>query len=97
MSRFPRKLILMFSMVGMALCYAVLGACFYVKRQQAGNSSQDGFSTAEFEHGWLPPLAIGTSQTREHLYLSEISPCTLNWYSVFLCLTVTPSDPPVPG
>ena len=54
----------MFSMVGMALCYAVLGACFYVKRQQAGASSQEtGFSTAEFEHGWLPPLAIGTSQT----------------------------------
>ena len=67
MARFPRKLILMFSMVGMALCYAVLGACFYVKRQQAGASSQDtGFSTAEFEHGWLPPLAIGTSHTRGH-------------------------------
>ena len=86
----------MFSMVGMALCYAVLGACFYVKRQQAGASSQDtGFSTAEFEHGWLPPLAIGTVRHGDiNIYL-KFSHALSN--SVFLCVTVIPSDPLIPG
>ena len=29
--RLTRKLILIISMVGMAICYAVLGACFYIR------------------------------------------------------------------
>ena len=53
MSRLSWKLILITSMVGMSVCYAVLGGCFYIieANMKQGKGSQ-------FEAGWVPPLAI---------------------------------------
>ena len=57
--RLTRKLILIISMVGMALCYAVLGACFYIRAGHRAEAQVTGLPVEDWAWGWVPPTAIG--------------------------------------
>ena len=59
--RFSRKLILITSMLGMCLSYAVLGICFYIIETNMSAQSQEELTPSYvFPHGWVPPLSIIT-------------------------------------
>ena len=44
-------------MVGMFICYVILGGCFYVIEHNH-RLHLEGEPYEEFQHGWLPPMAI---------------------------------------
>ena len=44
-------------MIGMCVCYSILGGCFYFFKSDSDFMKQD-VSSEEFSYGWLPPIAI---------------------------------------
>ena len=55
----PRKVILISSMLGMGVCYIVLGGCFYVlENHQRRGEWQGRPDPDDFAHGWIPVLCI---------------------------------------
>ena len=64
LSRLTRKLILIVSMVGMALCYVVLGGCFYIRAGHRAQAQLTGLPVQDWSWGWVPPTAIGKSLER---------------------------------
>ena len=62
--RLTRKLILIVSMVGMALCHVVLGGCFYIRAGHRAQAQLTGLPVQDWSWGWVPPTAIGKSLDR---------------------------------
>ena len=51
-------------MVGMALCYVVLGGCFYIRAGHRAQAQLTGLPVQDWSWGWVPPTAIGASLDR---------------------------------